>query len=174
MPSAFGHALVGATLTRLAKSRTQPWRLYFWSVASSIVPDIDVLSFKLGIPYEHPFGHRGFTHSILFALIWALFTGFVLLPKSLRNLGGSALIFVATLSHGVLDAFTNGGLGVGFLIPFNNKRYFFHVRPITVSPVGLHHFVERMKSVIVSELAWIGLPCLAALIAATLFCTRKR
>ena len=43
------------------------------------------------------------------------------------------LLFVAMASHGVLDALTDGGRGVGFLIPFSSERFFFPWRPIPVS-----------------------------------------
>jgi len=33
-----------------------------------------------------------------------------------------AYLFLATASHGVLDAMTNGGLGVAFFSPFDNRR----------------------------------------------------
>src|SRR5437667_359091 len=40
------------------------------------VPDADVGAFGLGIPYEHPLGHRGFTHSLLFAFAFSAFATF--------------------------------------------------------------------------------------------------
>ena len=33
------------------------------------LPDFDVVAFKLGIAYHDAFGHRGFSHSLLFAAI---------------------------------------------------------------------------------------------------------
>ncbi len=45
-------------------------------------------------------------------------------------------LFVATISHGILDALTDGGLGVAFFAPFVNTRYFFPWTPIKVSPIG--------------------------------------
>ncbi|MBK7572791.1 MAG: metal-dependent hydrolase [Bacteroidetes bacterium] len=38
----------------------------------AIFPDVDVLSFHYGIPYDSFWGHRGFIHSILFALLFSL------------------------------------------------------------------------------------------------------
>jgi inner membrane protein len=32
---------------------------------------LDVITFAFGIPHEHFWGHRGFSHSLVFALIWA-------------------------------------------------------------------------------------------------------
>src|SRR5437868_2609888 len=37
--------------------------------ALSLTPDLDVLAFRLHIPYSAPFGHRGATHSICTALL---------------------------------------------------------------------------------------------------------
>jgi hypothetical protein len=33
-------------------------------------------------------------------------------------------LFLATAGHGLLDAMTNGGLGLAFFSPFDNHRYF--------------------------------------------------
>jgi membrane-bound metal-dependent hydrolase YbcI (DUF457 family) len=38
---------------------------------------------------------------------------------------------------------TNGGRGVGFFIPFSNRRYFLPFRPIRVSPIGAEHFAAK-------------------------------
>jgi inner membrane protein len=34
-----------------------------------MLPDADVLAFKFGVAYGNMFGHRGFTHSLLFAFV---------------------------------------------------------------------------------------------------------
>ena len=36
-----------------------------------------MLAFAVGIPYAHPFGHRGVTHSVVFALVMAVVFVFV-------------------------------------------------------------------------------------------------
>jgi membrane-bound metal-dependent hydrolase YbcI (DUF457 family) len=59
-----------------------------------------------------------------------------------------------TASHGVLDAMTDGGLGIAFFAPFDNTRYFFPFRPVKVSPIGLSFFSARGLDVIWSELLW--------------------
>jgi hypothetical protein len=43
----------------------------FWitTAALAMAPDLDVWAFRLGIPYQAPLGHRGFTHSLAFALV---------------------------------------------------------------------------------------------------------
>ena len=161
MASLFGHGLVGFTLTKIASAKASKV-LLFLAIVSAILPDLDVVTFGK-IPYTHPFGHRGFTHSIVFALIWAVILAFVF-TKAKRILF-FVVIFLSTISHGVLDALTTGGKGVGFFIPFNNARFFFPWQVIKVSPIGISKFfTNRGVQVILSELKYIGIPCLIVLI----------
>src|SRR4030042_6463779 len=67
--------------------------------------------------------------------------------------------FLLSTSHGILDAFTNGGLGIALLSPFDKTRYFSPWRPIMVSPIGVISFFGRWGlAVIKSELLWVWLP----------------
>ncbi|WAC01539.1 metal-dependent hydrolase [Lacinutrix neustonica] len=121
------------------------------------------MAFNLEIPYSHPFGHRGFTHSVLFALLWAGLLA-LLVGKSRKYLF-FITVFSATVSHGILDALTTGGLGVGFFIPFNMERFFFPFRPIKVSPIGVSKFFSEWGfQVIISELKYIAIPCVLVLL----------
>ncbi len=84
-----------------------------------------------------------------------------------------AYFFLATASHGLLDAMTDGGLGVAFFAPFENRRYFLLWRPIHVSPIGIGRFFsERGVAVVESELLWIWLP--ATLLALSVWLMRRR
>ncbi|MGK0255207.1 MAG: inner membrane protein [Mariniflexile sp.] len=162
MASVFGHSIVGFTLTKVIDNKHTKW-LLIAAIFSTILPDFDVVTFRMGIPYSHPLGHRGFTHSILFAILWALILMFTLGRKS--KLIWFLVIFLSTVSHGVLDAMTSGGKGVGFLIPFNNNRFFFPFREIKVSPLGVSKFFSEWGlQVIFSEIKYIMLPCLFILI----------
>ena len=58
-------------------------------VALSLLADVDVVAFRLGIPYSAPFGHRGATHSIAFAML-AGAAAAALLPRSWRGPSGLA------------------------------------------------------------------------------------
>ena len=67
--------------------------------------------------------------------------------------------FLSAASHGLLDALTDGGLGVAFFSPFDRTRYFFPVRPIAVSPIGIREFFSEQGLVVMtSELTWVWLP----------------
>ena len=173
MASVLSHPAVPLALAAALGPERVPPALTVASCAASVLPDIDALGFAAGIPYSHPLGHRGFTHSLAFALILAL-----LATPFARRLGAPPLttflvIFVSTASHGLLDAMTTGGLGVAFFSPFSNTRYFLPWRVILVSPIGVARFVsERGLRVLKSELLWIWLP--AALLGALGFAVRKR
>ncbi|MCF7559095.1 metal-dependent hydrolase [Sabulilitoribacter multivorans] len=162
MASVFGHGFVGFTLAKVIDSKKIKW-LLFAAIFSSVLPDFDVIGFYLGISYLHPLGHRGFTHSILFSIIWA----FILMVTWGRNnkLVWFFTIFSSTLSHGLLDAMTSGGKGVGFFIPFDNDRYFLPFRGIKVSPIGVSEFFSEWGlKVLLSEFKYIVLSCLVLLI----------
>jgi inner membrane protein len=123
--------------------------------AATILPDADVIAFALGIPYEHMLGHRGLTHSIAFAVVVALL-GTLLVPTHRRATFG--FLLVCALSHPLLDALTDGGLGVAFFAPFHNDRYFFAWTPIRVSPIGAGFFSLRGLETLVNEVGWVWVP----------------
>ena len=164
MPSAFTHAFVGTVIGKLFKDREKP-PLRFWVAiaACAALPDIDVIGYKLGVPLDSPWGHRGFTHSILFAAIvaWVAVELLFCYEKRFSKVwwGYGACLFIATASHGFLDAFTNGGHGITFFWPFDDTRYFFPWRPIVVSPLSVSRFWgDRAIRIIESELLWVWLP----------------
>jgi len=137
----------------------------------TVLPDADALGFWLGVPYGAPLGHRGLTHSLVFAAALAALA-LAFLPKT--RAGGRALplyffLFACAASHGVLDGLTDGGLGVAYFAPFSNERYFLPWRPIRVSPISIGGFFDaRGLRVLASEAVWIWLPCAAFAAAARL------
>lgn len=162
MASIFGHGVVGFTLAKVIDNKNLKW-LLIAAIFSTILPDFDVLAFKFGIAYKHPLGHRGFTHSILFALLWALA---LMITLGKRNkLIWFLVISLSTISHGIFDAMTSGGKGVGFFIPFINDRFFFPFREIKVSPIGIDKFFSEWGiKVLFSEFKYIVLPCFLILV----------
>ncbi|SFD11769.1 metal-dependent hydrolase [Algibacter pectinivorans] len=171
MASLFGHGIVGFTIAKVIDDKNLKW-LVLAAVCSAILPDFDVIAFKLGFAYEHPLGHRGFTHSILFAVLWALLLMLTIGKKN--KLIWFLVICLSMISHGVFDAMTSGGKGVGFFIPFNNKRFFFQFRDILVSPLGVENFISsRGVAVLFSEFKYIFLPCFLVLGIRFLVCKLK-
>ena len=137
-----------------------------WS-ALSMLPDIDVIGFSMGVRYEDTWGHRGATHSFAFAIIVGLAAGLVARLRSNRQQRASAFaqnpgdalrrdrsagqvrrfkrpalrtaLFatVVLATHPILDTMTDGGLGCALFWPFDLTRYFAPWRPIQVAPIGL-------------------------------------
>jgi len=133
-----------------------------------MAPDCDVLGFRFGIHYGDLLGHRGLTHSIAFAVALSALVAAVV-SKWERLVSFRVLwpyFFLATVSHGILDAFTNGGLGIAFFSPFSNHRYFFPWNPIEVSPIGAGFFSADGLVVLASEARWIWLPSAVFALAA--------
>ncbi len=171
MATIFTHAILAGSLSQVAPKleKKEKIRLIILLLTVSVIPDLDVLAFALHIPYEHPLGHRGFSHSIVFAFLMAMLASVIVIPKSewfqLKWWWILFLIFLAGVSHGILDAMTTGGKGVGFFIPFDSSRYFFDWRPIKVSPFGTQFFTDRAWLILKTEIIIIWIPVLLATIA---------
>jgi len=161
MATIFSHGVAAAALgTAFPKPKSA--RFWIYGIICSMVPDVDVIGFRFGVHYEDMLGHRGLTHSIAFALVFSGIAAAAIYGRE-RQTGWRTLwlyLFLATISHGTLDAFTDGGLGVAFFAPFSNHRYFFPWNPIQVSPIGAGFFSPRGMDVIRSEAVWIWLPAL--------------
>src|SRR5215475_4740420 len=137
MPTVFTHGAIGFTAMRLVFGAASDRRLLLAAILLPMAPDTDAL-LAPWIPYSHPFGHRGFTHSLFFgALIGMGAAALAVRRKWGHSFTKLAIFFAAiTASHGLFDAMTNGGLGVAFFAPFDNSRYFLPWRPIPVSPIS--------------------------------------
>ncbi len=163
MATILSHAVAACALGQgQPAAYRRDWRFWYMTSLCAMLPDIDVVSFKFGVPYESMWGHRGITHSLFFAAFVGCLAAARFKPDWRRDGWRLALFFfVATASHGVLDAFTNGGRGVAFFAPFDRTRYFFPWTPIQVSPIGARFFLSgRGLEVLASELRWIWLPAL--------------
>ena len=158
MPTLFTHAAVPLLMGSAAGTQRVSRRLLLAGTMAAILPDMDVLSFRFGIAYADPFGHRGAMHSVAFALLMALVAAG--LHRRLHTSAVRAFVFVglASLTHPLFDMLTDGGLGVALAWPLSEQRYFFPWRPIQVSPIGVRFFSARSWPVLESELLWVWLP----------------
>ncbi len=172
MASIFGHAIVAFAFGKSFSKTLFNGKFLVLGIMCAILPDADVIGFSFGIEYGSFWGHRGFSHSLLFSLFLGIFVTAVFYKKELVTKKGTVLIlffFLCTASHAILDALTTGGLGVAFFSPFNTSRYFFPWRPIQVSPIGVERFFsERGLKVLSSELIWIGIPSVLYIVIASI------
>ena len=164
MASLFGHAVASVALGKAYSSGKMSMNFWMLTVYCSVLPDGDVIAFLFGSPYGNLLGHRGISHSILFAAI----IGFAVAFFFFRDLGRYSprwwryafFFFFVMILHGISDAMSNGGLGVAFFAPFSSHRYFFPWRPLEVSPIGgLTYFFGREGWIVIkSEFIWIWIP----------------
>ena len=179
MASAFAHALAAVALGKTLPSKYISTKFWVLGILCTIIPDADVVMFKFGVPYEHMFGHRGFSHSLVFALLLGVVVTAVFYRSIKLNSKQGALLILffslCTASHILLDTLTNGGLGVAVFAPFDNTRYFLPWRPIQVSPIGVSNFFSEWGwRVVKSELVWVGLPTLAYFAAVSFLKNKKQ
>jgi inner membrane protein len=153
--------------------------LLFWALVFFLpmLPDLDVLGLLWNIQYGDPFGHRGFTHSLCFALVVGLVAaGLTYRRFQVKFWDLWGFFFVVTASHGILDAFTNGGYGIAFFWPFDTSRYG-PWGPVQVSDIGFEIPDFRGSRTVRTELLWMWLPTLV-LVGVTMayrsFRTRRR
>ena len=101
MPTVLTHAAIPLALWCASERGRISGRLLGAGVVAAVLPDADVLAFALHIPYADAFGHRGASHSLLFAgLLAALAT---LLSRHLHAGRMQALAFVFCAYDGLRD-----------------------------------------------------------------------
>ncbi len=151
--ASLGHIAVGLAAARTLSPRQRPsWTsMAVWS-GLAMLPDADVIGLPLGIAYEAPWGHRGATHSLVFALAVAGVAALVAPRLGLLRGRTFAVAAVVLASHPLLDTLTDGGLGCALLWPFDLTRYFAPWRPMPVSPIGLAFFSPYGAFVAATEL----------------------
>jgi inner membrane protein len=172
MPSIFSHAIFATVVGKAFTPGRIPVRFWVLTALCSILPDADVVGLAYGLRHGSLFGHRGFTHSIAFALIVGVLAGIFAFGGKRAGLGTTASIIyftLVTLSHPLLDMMTDGGPGVALFAPFSAERYFLPWRPIEVSPIGMRFFSQRGIEVLESEIVWVWLPALLLLLASWLY-----
>jgi inner membrane protein len=161
--------LLAPAFARAGAPRWLPWL----AAACAAAPDLDVIGLALGVPYGHALGHRGLSHSLPFAAAAAAAVTWLAMPRARpgrSRLRAGAALFLVIASHGLLDAATDGGLGVALLAPFDDTRFFWPLRPIAVSPLAASAFLSpRGASVLLSEALWLWLP-----VAAVAWLRRRR
>jgi inner membrane protein len=170
MPSIISHPAVAIAARMVGGRQWISNRLFAAAIIVSILPDADAIGFLLKIPYGNILGHRGFSHSIVFAVAISLLGMLAASRLRARRITAFLVLFISIISHGILDAMTNGGLGTAFFSPFSNQRFFFPWHPIQVAPLSIGRFIGRRGwQVLRSEFVWIWLPSLATGVVGMLY-----
>ena len=163
MPTIITHAITAIPISLGFKNKFNSKRIILLSVFFSMLPDFDGIGFAYGIKYDSLLGHRGLSHSLFFISICA--TLFVFLTQVNIKIKSKQflLLFLNFFSigslHILLDAMTNGGLGVAVFSPFNMQRFFMPWTPIQVSAISPQYFFQLDGlTVIKVELLYLVLP----------------
>ena len=116
MPLPVAHTLLGAaiiTATLPDPSPARNWKTLLIGGALSVSPDLDY--------FFETTQHRGFTHSLLFALIVG---GLCFAVTRFANIRVAVALAAAFLSHALLDYATTKTMpGVELLWPITNQRF---------------------------------------------------
>jgi hypothetical protein len=88
-----------------------PKRVWVIGVACSVIPDFDVIGFRFGIHYGDFWGHRGFTHSLVFATILASAIVLLVFRDGLPNISPLSSIQDCPLRKAAGDASRKAVLG---------------------------------------------------------------
>jgi len=161
--SAFTHPVVPVALAiAMGRSRVS-LPLVAVGIAASVLPDLDIVGLRLGVPYGSDFGHRGFSHSLVFAAAIAVLATLGAARWHASRAGTFMFVFLSCASHGFLDMLTTAGWGVEYFWPFSTHRYFLPVRVIDSSSLSIARFFQVTGGrVLHSELLWVWVPCLSA------------
>lgn len=166
MPTPLTHAVVGASVAAALppSKRRLGYAAGLGFLAAS--PDLDIFGFFLGVSYLDPLGHRGLFHSLFVAALVSAIVVVAIAGFRARPSRPFLLMFLAMSTHGLLDAMTNGGRGVGLFQPFHTGRFFLPFRPIEVAAIHPSNLLPDLFSVLRSEIVWVWLPalCLVACI----------
>jgi inner membrane protein len=166
MSTVFTHAIVPLSIGLGLGRKAIPYRLLLFGCVFSILPDIDVIGFEYGVSYHSPWGHRGFTHSIVFSVMCALLVSYSVSFRQTNKTVVFLFLALAMISHAVLDALTYGGLGVGIAWPLSDTRFFFDWRPLPASTIGIKWFFNYWGMyVIKKEMMLVWIPMLVAMIS---------
>lgn len=134
MASPWAHAIAGAAVGAFYQGPRQRRRVITLAAVCAVAPDLDLVGWPLGISPLTLLGHRGLSHSLLFAALLGLLAATALRsPVTSRERTTAAIVLMlATATHAVIDALTTyAPTGPAFWAPFSNQRYRFSWMPLT-------------------------------------------
>jgi inner membrane protein len=123
------HIAIGACVGEAFFEKGFGKKAMIWGALAQSIPDIDFVSSFWLKPAESLLAHRGFTHSILFALlvvpILSLVADKIHKPHNISFKKWILFFLTEVFLHLFLDAFNN--YGVGWFEPFSHIRFSFNI-----------------------------------------------
>ncbi|HMU09787.1 MAG TPA: metal-dependent hydrolase [Ferruginibacter sp.] len=122
------HIALGACVGEAFFERGFGKKAMIWGALAQSIPDIDFIAGLWTSPAGELLAHRGFTHSILFALLiipaFALTADKVHRPHNIAFRTWILFFAAEVFMHLFIDAFNN--YGIGWFEPFSHARYSFN------------------------------------------------
>lgn len=124
------HIIIGSATGQVMLGKKEGNKALLWGAIAANIPDFDSAITSLFSPASAVLVHRGFSHSILFALAVSPILGLIAakLFKSANKWEWIGLTLTAILSHIAIDCFNSYGTGI--LEPFSNIRVAYDTMPI--------------------------------------------
>lgn len=120
-------AVLGAAIGEVVLGKKIGSKAALYGAVIGSIPDFDVALRLFYSPYEMLSIHRGYSHSIIFSFLGALFLSFGLKKLNLFQRISYPIIYLFTwlclFTHMLLDAFT--AYGTQLFLPFSNTRFGF-------------------------------------------------
>ncbi|MGB0934242.1 MAG: metal-dependent hydrolase, partial [Lishizhenia sp.] len=105
--------VLGAAVGEAVLGKKIGGKAAFLGAILGTIPDLDVLlKYFFDNPLDQDLSHRGFSHSILFALFMGFSVGYLLFKLSKKNIPFKpwfTFVFLCTVTHPMLDIFTTWG-----------------------------------------------------------------
>jgi inner membrane protein len=131
-------------------------RLLLVGALCAVLPDADFASLALGFDtYSATYGHRGFTHSLGFALLLGALAAVAAGPTVRQRCMAAVFIALCTASHPLLDGLIDRGICNAWAWPLDGARHCLPWRPVPMGGVNLFGW-ERLAR----EALWFGVPLL--------------
>ncbi len=139
--------VLGAAVSEATIGEKEGNKALLWGAIIGTVPDLDVIFIPFFNTVKGLFVHRGFSHSILFAILISPLIGWLLskiYEKSATSTRRWMLMsFLVIGTHILLDLFTN--YGTGLFVPFNNYR----VEWGTIAIIDVFYTVPFLLSLVI-------------------------
>jgi inner membrane protein len=130
--------ILGAAVAEAVAGKKMGNKAALWGAIGGTIPDLDVFITGFFHPIDGLLVHRGFSHSILFAMIMGPFIGWIMyhvFKKKFDLKIWISLFFWSLITHPMLDIFTN--YGTEFFWPFPVRLTFnsvFVIDPLYTLP----------------------------------------
>lgn len=155
-------AFVGRLYAGPADSRARTIAFAGVFGALAMLPDLDVAWVAMGVADHGLGGHRGFTHTLAFAVLLGLLAAWWAVLRGRGAWRAALFVTSAVASHGVLDALTFDSRGLMLLWPLTDAKIAFDWRPIPSAPTGLAFIGSRGVEVAIVELLFFSPVALCA------------